>query len=415
MCRIARSVINDASLIRGLKIKKPVPCLVHGQEQVKRYVLSILETKVPPRRLALEELAYKTIGMLPESFQYSAGVVELYVSQIGGYYDPDQKHFVMAGWLPESVQPTIAVHELTHALQDQYYNLGPMMDSKNENSDKLLAYSALVEGDATAVMMDYARRQSGQRPLASEADVESLMMQNLVGAFLVSGEAVPESLKLLLLFPYTSGLRFAHGLLRRGGYSEIDKVFPVPPQTTEEILHPEKYGSGSREYTIPTDADLLAGTLGDNLGFGPDSAVEYRDTIGEFGISTLLASGSGDPDAAAEAASGWGGDRLIIVRDGSGAQRMRWLTRWDTPKDAAEFFERYRTNLQQRFGGALKTGAVGGQRSSGNDSAAVVDPSRGMILLREDDRVWFESRIVPTLTAESSPAGVAAPPPRSDK
>ncbi len=350
-CSIAQEAIKRASVIRGLKVKKNVPCYVRNKEAVKNFILDTVKTKIPPRKLEMEEVTFKALGFLPDSFAYEKGIVELYLSQLGGYYDPEKQHFVMAGWLPAMMQPTIAAHELTHALQDQYYNLSKFIDPKSENSDEQLARSALVEGDATAVMMDYMRELAGQGPLEGEADVNSFMLQNVVGMSLTAGlKDVPQSLQLLLVFPYTSGLRFAHTLLRDGGYSAIDKAFLKPPRSTEEILHPEIYKNGGQDFITFDDKELASKYLDEG------AVVAYHDTFGEFAISALLGNFIVDKLKVAQAAAGWGGDRAIVA-DNKGARNIVWKTHWDTLRDADEFFSLYSEAVRNRF--SLKGGDLG--------------------------------------------------------
>lgn len=349
-CQIARTAISDASSIRGLRIKSKVPCLIQDKEQVKGYLMSAIKTKIPEIKLRMESLVFKTLGLIPEDFNYEQGIIDLYLSQIGGYYDPEEQHFVMAGWLPAVLQTTVAVHELTHALQDQYFNLKQFTDESKYNSDELLARSALVEGDATAVMLDYARRLVGQASIAKEKDVESVMMQNVVGAALAGGSAVPQSLQLLLIFPYTSGLRFAHDALQRNGYLMIDKIFRQPPRSTEEILHPEKYYAHRNEFEVVDIAAMLP------EGFPAGTKPVYQDVAGEFVTSLVLGGLVSDKLKAAQGAAGWAGDRIAVFQKDDGSQRVLvWDTRWDSAKDAEEFEAIFRLRLKpEDVGASLK-------------------------------------------------------------
>jgi hypothetical protein len=342
-CNIAKSAIDAASDIRGLKAKKKVPCLVHTKEQVKGFLLHTIDTKLPEGKLKNEGILYKALGMIPEDFGYEEGLVEMYISQIGGYYDPEKQHFVMAGWMPGVFQTTIAVHELTHALQDQYFSLDKFMDHKIPNSDLLMARSALVEGDATAVMVDYSRRIAGQPQIETEDNVEAVMMQNVFSAAMISGfGSIPSSLQNLLIFPYTSGLRFAHTLLLEDGYKAVDKAFKNPPESTEEILHPEKYLKGEKSYRMVTDEEVAIEL--------PEGAKEiYKDVFGEFGTSSLLGMFHKDKRDVAVAAAGWGGDRASVFEDKKGVLHFRWITLWDTEKDAKEFYASYSTGLKQNY------------------------------------------------------------------
>ncbi|MCB0311115.1 MAG: hypothetical protein KDD42_07760 [Bdellovibrionales bacterium] len=343
LCQVASSSLEKASKIRGLEIKTKVPCLVRDKEHVKKYLLHTIKTKLPPNKLKHEEQVYKALGLLPAEFDYSDGLIELYLSQIGGYYDPEEDHFVMAAWMPAILQTTVAVHELTHGLQDQYFDLEKFVNPKIENSDLLLARSALVEGDATAVMFDYARQLAGQGSIAEDPDVEGFMIQNILGASLVTG-SVPESLKMMLIFPYTSGLRFVHQLLRKGGYERVNQAFGQPPRSTEEILHPEKYYQEQADFREISDEQQRSALL-------PESAVKvYSDTMGEFAISAMLGNYAKNRLAAAQASQGWGGDRVALYQVGSSSSTwVVWKTIWDTESDAQQFFAEFETTLRKRF------------------------------------------------------------------
>lgn len=335
-CVVAKSSIDAASRIRGLQVKREVPCFIYGKEEVKSYLVNSIKEKIPQSKLYFEETIYKALGFIPTDFDYTNGVIEMYLGQLGGFYDPEKGHYVMAGWLPDAMQPAIAVHELTHALQDQHFNLTSIMDPKIDNSDLLLAHSALVEGDATAVMLDYSRGLLGQPSIATEPDVGAVMMQNVLGASFMQGSAsAPFSLQLFLIFPYTSGLRFAHTLLSKGGFAALNAAFKTLPKTTEEILHPEKYPASSAEFRKVTEDELRVS------GIAPDAKLLYRDTLGEFFISVLLGSNSREKVRAAEAAAGWGGDLVGVFETGDAGQVVIWKTVWDSEEDARQFVAMY--------------------------------------------------------------------------
>ncbi|MCB0311508.1 MAG: hypothetical protein KDD42_09745, partial [Bdellovibrionales bacterium] len=348
-CVIATGALDRASAIRGLEIKKKVPCLVHSKQQVKDFLLHSIETKMPKSKLDFEAEVYRALGMIPEDFDYTDGVIEFYLSQIGGYYDPSAKHFVMAGWMPAILQTSIAVHELTHALQDQYYDLEVLIDNLNLPSDRLLAHSALVEGDATAVMLDYSRMLAGQGPIAEEENVNSYILQNVLGMTLMSAlSEVPDSVKTVVLFPYTSGMRFAHRILQRNGYKSMDQAFLRPPQSTEEILHPEKYLAGTQDFRSIEDSELATYLPG-------ETKILYSDVLGEFSISSLLGTHI-DKTRAAVSAAGWGGDKVVILSNENNQRKVVWKTAWDTKDDAREFFDSYLLALDGRFGQGKKSG-----------------------------------------------------------
>lgn len=335
LCAISREALSGASVVRELPLKADVPCVVEDRVAVANFIQETIKEDLPSQKLAQEEIVYKAIGLIPDTFDYQHALVDFLVSQIGGYYNPKRKLFVMAGWLPGSVQGSVAVHELTHALQDQHYDLSSIMNTERATTDSGLAASALVEGDASAVMFDYERKRRGQNALKDLDSVDSMLLLQVLGLGLAGD--VPESLKALLIFPYTSGLRFVHASLRRGGYGALHRVYLHRPSTTREILHPDQYLAGSFSPQIPADSDLEGAPLG--------VAPEYSDVLGEFGISSIFRGTPSTKDRGTRAAAGWVGDKLALFPAQNGVRIISWLTRWEDPREALEFASLYREYL----------------------------------------------------------------------
>ncbi len=347
-CELVGENLRQAEKIRGLKARRQVPCESHDKEAVRAHLTATIDTKIPAEKIAGEELIYKAIGLLTDDFDYKSGLINLYVSQLGGYYDPEKKHFVMAAWMPPLLQAPVIVHELTHALQDQHFDLGSFVSPTVENSDMLLARAAVVEGDAMAVMVDASRIPLGQGSIRLDPSVDLIIAQSVIGMRMMPGlEGVPEGLKNLLVFPYTSGLRFAHNRLRQGGYQAIDRVFKAPPRSTEEILHPELYDRAAPSFVRFDDSAAPAVVGGGEATYG--------DVVGEFLLGTALGAISGDIPGAARVAAGWGGDRATLVKR-AGYQRptLVWRLGWDSTADAAEFCD--------FMGALLKRGVLPGGR-----------------------------------------------------
>ena len=333
-CSIASTAIKVASRLRGLSVKKPVPCKLKDKSQVEQYLRDTIDTKIPADRLKYEEVAFKLLGFLPRDYDYTNGLIELYTQQIGGYYDPELDYYAMASWMPQAMQMPIAVHELTHALQDQHYDLDKFTDHHGQSSDELLARSALVEGDATAVMMDYSRELMGQGSIRKMESVSGFMLQSIAGSMFSSSlHSAPPTLQTMLIFPYVSGINFVHDLLKKGGYRSVDEAYKRLPGSTEEILHPEKYHrEGKRDFVVISPR-LPRG----EVSLKSETPV-YSDVLGEFMISVLLVRWI-SPAKASASARGWGGDRLAIYEHAHRSREVLvWVTAWDSKSDADEFY-----------------------------------------------------------------------------
>ena len=88
-CDLTSEAVRQASLIRGLSIKRKTPCLLQDKEEVKKYLLKTINEKIPRQRMESEGLIYKALGFIPADFDYEQGLVKLYLDQLGGYYDPN--------------------------------------------------------------------------------------------------------------------------------------------------------------------------------------------------------------------------------------------------------------------------------------------------------------------------------------
>lgn len=327
-CVIADNAFDIASEIRGLTEKHKVPCRLVDKEQVEEYLRKVIKEKVSEKKLKNEGEMFRLLGFVPEDFSYLDGLVSLYTSQLGGYYEPTEEYYGMASWLPDSLQMPIAVHELTHALQDQHFDLDTMMDQDTATTDQLLARSALVEGDATAVMLDYTRSLQGLPGIEKEKDVTSFMFQNLVGAGVSSSmNQAPQSLQAMILFPYVSGLNFAHQGLLRGSYGELNKMFLTLPNSTEEILHPDKYLER-----------IDSGNKNEKKLEKKNSKAIHTDTLGEFFISTFLGQWI-SPIEASKGAAGWGDDFIQLNSNADGKYSLTWEITWDNKTDCQEFID----------------------------------------------------------------------------
>ena len=350
-CSIVQQKLEEVTRLRGLAATRPVPCAVESRAQVEEFLRNTIARRLPPQKLEHEQAVYRAVGVVPDDFDYPRGLLNLYMSQIGGYYDPESKRFIMADWMPAHVQAVIARHELTHALQDQHYNLEAFIDPKMENGDELLARSSLLEGDATAVMLDIERGIKGMAPLSSERSVKAYMegqARSLAAA--AELEDSPPALRDLVLFPYTHGLRFVHELLRRDGYSEVDRAFKRAPQSTREILHERDFIDRRFSLAVPAVHELRGAAAG--------QTPSYTDTLGEFLIRAVLEAQKETRGDAARAAQGWVGDRVGLFPRANGETVVSWMISWESENDAREFALAYRKLLKARYGKAPTTGRI---------------------------------------------------------
>jgi hypothetical protein len=262
-------------------------------------------------------------------------MTDLYTEQLAGYYDLEEKAFyVLEGEEQTASDQMVIAHEYTHALQDQHFGLASLTD-ESLDSDQRGAFDALVEGDATLAMILYATYHV---PVFD-------LLQSISGAGGFESEVLdtsPTFIREMQLFPYQEGLTFVAALYDSGGWKAVDKAYEEPPQSTEQVLHPERYREGDKPEKVSLPD--LAAELGD------DWREAESDVLGELGLRLGLAQYVG-PAAAMTAAEGWAGDRYALLQQGpNGPYVLAMQTYWDDQSEADEFWALYQVYMAHRAG-----------------------------------------------------------------
>lgn len=366
--------------IRGLSPKAPIAKGVKSREEIARAITEEADRKLDPGRLKAEGLVLRKLGLIPPDLDYGSFLVKLMIEQVGGYYDSETKSLYIAGWLQPDDQKPALVHELTHALQDQYFDLDGIMqsDRKLQNDDRSLAHLAIAEGDATGVMLDYILQPAG-RTFEQLPDLVFIMRSQLMlmnNQFEVLKSA-PDFMKETLLFPYGYGAAFMQKVRARNEtWSAVDRIYKDLPSSTEQIIHPEKY--------LLTRDDPKSVQLDDpSAEMGTGWQAVYRNVLGEFSLFLLLKLNLPE-EQARSAASGWGGDQLMLLEDGSGGRSALFLeTVWDDASSAERFFGALSTWLQRRYPQAKKSNesANGFTLNQGGECHSILRRENGVRLI----------------------------------
>jgi hypothetical protein len=329
-------VIGQVPALRGLQPKKPVPYRFITQDQFSAFFQQQFEKDNPPAQLAAEQGFDQRMGLLPAGANLKDLVLQLYGSQVAAFYDPATQQFtvIQRDTTFGPADKIVIAHEYDHALQDQYWHLDSTDISDPSQGDAEAANIALVEGDATALMYQWAFAELTPEEIAQAVtDSGSSGSQQLL-------DGMPLLLQQQLTFPYLSGWQFVTALQGSGGggWSAVNAAWDHRPASTEQIMHPEKYLAG--EAPIP----VMLPDVSAEMGKGWTSS--YVQTLGEFETGIWLADGQGGGSGAlglpaplpnAEAAAGWGGDRILSLDGPNGSWAIVWQTAWDTPTDADEF------------------------------------------------------------------------------
>ncbi|HEX3595804.1 MAG TPA: DUF6782 family putative metallopeptidase, partial [Polyangiaceae bacterium] len=318
---IIADALREAARIRELPATAPVRGVALSRPEMAAHVKSTIEREVPSAAVSDEGEMLVALGVAPPGFDYMDATVALMSAELAGYYEPTEKTMYLASDLGRAERSATLAHELIHALQDQHYDLGKLLEYRQDQSDAQSALHALAEGDATSAMLDEMLAPKGAK--ATDLSDELLGVQVRAAAqFSARSDDVPEILRRSMIAPYVDGILFVHWLRRRGGWAEVDKAWSSPPQSTEQLLHPDKYLAREAPVVVPVPL-APAGTW---------AASEYTDVMGEQSVRLLLEEWL--PRVPAEgAAAGWGGDRIVMYRSGPRVA-LGWHLRYDTSASA---------------------------------------------------------------------------------
>src|SRR6266478_8260754 len=116
-------VLKETSELRQLAILRPVQSSTQSRAEIERMLIKNLDEETTPEQIHATEITLKKLGLVQADFQYRALMLRLLTEQVAGYYDPKAQQFHLADWIDLDGQKPIMAHELTHALQDQHFNL----------------------------------------------------------------------------------------------------------------------------------------------------------------------------------------------------------------------------------------------------------------------------------------------------
>jgi hypothetical protein len=273
-----------------------------------------------------------------------------------GFYSPEaDRIFLIAedrGTL--RIDETTLAHELVHAWQDQRYNLSAEKFAPRLR-DEANARAGLVEGDASYVDGLYQ-----QRCVAGDWNGTCLLPETGPAD---AGSLANVGVYFLEFQPYSDGPEFVRLARTVGGWDAVNDLYDRPPQSSEQVIHGEKY-----QQDEPTDPNLTDSTTGNWSRVRPQDRPEYG-SVGEAGLMTMFVYPYYDSQGLESVlprdswlkfdeegnvsafdpydyhrsnyTAGWDGDRLHVYRNETGQLGYVWRLTWDSPQDAREFIDGY--------------------------------------------------------------------------
>ena len=351
--------------IRGLEWKKPVEADLLTREQMMVKMKASVKDTLDPEELERITNIVRRLGMLGPDEDLLQIALDMITSMAGGFFDPDEKKlYMLAGQDPESQKPTI-VHELLHALEDQYIDLKARQEALKDDSDGMFAFKCLIEGSAEMARLIYEDQdpEASRMQMAGQSENKELI-EGQQRTF----KNTPAWMMLDTLLHYKTGPNFVIKALEGDYKGKMDALYKSPPTTQEQLLHPERWLGENKD--LPQEivwSAKIVDTLGEGwtelydmpqgeldlalwLDFylGPDDG---KLSIPHLQVGTLV-----DADAR-KASEGWDGGRMVFVQNGEKHIVVSSAFVFDTRKDADEAFDVFVKTLEKMNGDTWTPGA----------------------------------------------------------
>ncbi len=340
---------------RGLSFKSEVPVVVMSAAQADGVLRRQVAAGSGGAGLVRAARVGAMTGLYAPGTDLTGQTMRMLDSQVAGFYYPtDHQMILVEGKAPHSIlegfagfftgsDPTnemLLAHELTHALQDQYFDIHSALDQIRDNDDRKLALKSIAEGDATLAAYGYVEGGLGGRRIDELLD----HLQEMPRLFDAESPGTPAALRESLIFQYVDGTRFVGEAYKRGGWAAVNALYSKPPLSTRQIVNPALYFG----HPAPPVTISVAGWERALNGW----RAVAQNTYGELLLRVILTRNPSDQPQVV-LARGWRGDRMVVLEKDR-ALTVIWLVAM-RDGDSAEAFARVYGGILDRLPSAAGT------------------------------------------------------------
>ncbi len=316
-------VVENVVELRGLEMVEDLEFELITSDELREHLEE--DTEIEQLEIDMDW----TLRLIPDRDEdIEQLLIDMQVAQVAGFYDPEtQETFVISDDDDLSaMDEVILAHEIVHALQDQHFDLGLLVEPEPEY-DASMALRSVIEGDAVIAQEVYAQEYLDEERM-SEFQQEAMAAQQDEEAQ-AAMEAVPSYYMESFLFPYSAGPEFFLPMYE-GDMSVFDEYLEDPPVSTYQVLNGEAYRAG--EIDDPVDVELpdIEGRLGD------DWEQHEHGTFGVFNLFMMLnENGAEQPQVVLD---GWAGGYVGFYADADEEHVLAAVsTVWSDADEAAMF------------------------------------------------------------------------------
>ncbi len=280
-----------AQQLRGLDFLHPVPVRFLSESEFQALVAKESAGTSAADRADIDRKAatFRALGFIGGDVDLFKAATAAAAASVLAFYDPSRKEMVVRGTTLDVAHRATLAEELTHALQDQHFDLSAIQ-SRASNDDGTSggssgAVTAIIEGDANRVEDRYVEGLSASERAEYGREKTDRRSQAQAAA-----SGVPPFVELLLGAPYEFGPPAVRVLVASGGenavnaaltgptptsafMSEAGLLDPAPPMPAPAVLPGEKADGTPESFGAFETYLTLA------MRVAPETALTAADTV----------------------------------------------------------------------------------------------------------------------------------------
>jgi hypothetical protein len=341
--------------LRGLATKDHVEIHWFDSHELKIFIQNRLHNHWSEHTRRGQERLLKIHHLIPLDMKYYELLVNLLTSSFKGVYDEYQKKLMLSKHLTPAHMEIVLRHESFHAWQDLNFNITSWLNPKQHTSDQLIAIQSLLEGDATLMML-----WQNYGDITAQKEVfyrwQAQFKKGIISSLkTIKGQKVPKFIRAQLTAPYFLGIDWIYQMRAQGlMWKDINQIYDQLPQSTEQLLHIERYQEQDLPVHVYFNAQnflkkLIHNNLINYTHLTSSDLVEWENVLGEWYWLQLLNTHLSHTQSK-QATSGWGGDWTIVMDHFTCT-----LSYWDTIHDAKEFMNAFKIWYKNSYPYPLST------------------------------------------------------------
>jgi hypothetical protein len=333
------SLVKEVGQIRGWNPLENIRVQFLDRVSLRKQLEEVFNRDFRKDRMENEGFIMSWLGLLPDDADYKESLINSEIASLAGLYDPILKTVFVGDWIHPVLAEPVLVHEIAHAYQDRQVTMQEFQGDtfSKQDLDFSTARHTLLEGEATAIMLEYILRKDGAN-FQELGDIFALIEDKIIK----NSEYSRQNLQYNI---YGYGANFIQHYLKDNKWTDLENLYQNAPVTMSQILHPYRSFADKKQdvNTVKGQEDFL-----NEVQMPAGWKKIYSNHLGEFYLLLSLRQFM-DKDTAEQAAGGWKKDRITLYENDKNQKLVLLRTKWNSLGDMKVYLGAFKDWLKKRY------------------------------------------------------------------